>query len=170
MAKGSVNKVIVLGRLGQDPELKTTSAGGHVCNLSVATTELGRKDPTTGQRGPEETEWHRITLFGKMAENAGQYLKKGAKVYIEGRLNTQKWQDQNGQDRYTTGIIGNEMQFMGDRGDNNQTTQQAPQPQQVPQQQVGYQQQAQQQPPMNQVQPKPHSSLAAPQGDDEYPF
>ena len=160
MAKG-INKVIIVGNIGQDPEIKTTNSGSQVCNLSIATTELGRKDPATGQRGQEETEWHRVTLFGKMAENAGQYLKKGAKVYIEGRLNTQKWQDQNGQDRYTTGIIGNEMQFMGDRSEGgaqpqqqNNGYQQAPQ-QQAPQQ-GGYQQQA----PIKQGQGSMHPSMA----------
>ena len=145
MAKGSVNKVVVLGRLGQDPEIKTTNSGSQVCNLSIATTELGRKDQATGQRGQDETEWHRVTLFGKMAENAGQYLKKGSQVYIEGRLNTRKWQDQNGQDRYSTDIIGNEMQFMSGKSDGAPAQQQqggyqqAPQPapQQAPQQ--GYQ-------------------------------
>tara|TARA_R110002051_G_C8428305_1_gene453020 strand:+ start:80 stop:586 length:507 start_codon:yes stop_codon:yes gene_type:complete len=158
MAKGSVNKVIVLGRLGQDPEIKTTNSGSQVCNLSIATTELGRKDQATGQRGQDETEWHRVTLFGKMAENAGQYLKKGSQVYIEGRLNTRKWQDQNGQDRYSTDIIGNEMQFMSSKSDGVPAQQQggyqqAPQ-QQAPQQQSnGYQQQ---QPQQNQQQPNPH--------------
>ncbi len=155
MAKGSVNKIIVLGRLGQDPEVKTTSSGSTVCNLSVATTELGRKDQATGTRGQDETEWHRVTLFGVMADNAAKYLKKGAKVYIEGRLNTQKWQDQNGNDRYTTGIIANEMQFMGDRSDNNQAPAQQQQ-QNQPQQQGGYQQQQpQQQQQQQQQQPQP---------------
>lgn len=142
MAKGSVNKAIVLGRLGQDPEVKTTQGGSTIANLSIATTELGRKDQATGQREQDVTEWHRVTVFGKMAENAGQYLKKGSKVYIEGRLQTKKWQDQNGQDRYTTSILANELQFMGDRSDNAQAA-----PQQAPVQQGGYQQPVQQQRP-----------------------
>ncbi|MCJ8313120.1 MAG: single-stranded DNA-binding protein [Saccharospirillaceae bacterium] len=139
MAKGSVNKVIVLGRLGQDPEVKTTNSGSQVVNISVATTELGRKDPTTGMRGQDMTEWHRITIFGRMAENAAQYLRKGSQVYIEGRLQTRKWQDQNGNDRWSTDIICNEMQFMG--GGQGAQTGQAQQGQQT--QQGGYQQPAQ---------------------------
>ena len=86
MAKGTVNKAIILGRLGKDPEIKQTQSGMQVASLAVATTELGRKDPNTGQRGQDETEWHRVTLFGKMAENAGQYLRKGSQIYIEGKL------------------------------------------------------------------------------------
>ena len=142
MAKGSVNKVIVLGRLGQDPDVKTTNSGSQVVNLSIATTELGMKDKATGQRGQDVTEWHRVVIFGKMAENAAQYLKKGSQVYIEGRLQTRKWQDQNGQDRWSTDIICNEMQFMGGGQNTNgaQSNNQAPQ-QQAPVQQNGYQQQ-----------------------------
>lgn len=154
MAKGSVNKVIVLGRLGQDPEVKTTNSGSQVVNLSVATTELGRKDATTGIRGEDQTEWHRVTIFGKMAENAAQYLKKGSQVYIEGRLNTRKWQDQNGQDRYSTDIIANEMQFMSGKSDNNQGQQGHQQPQQQQnnqQQQQQYNQPPQQQAPQQQA-------------------
>jgi len=115
MAKGTVNKVIVLGRLGQDPEARTTASGTQVVNLNVATNELGRADEQ-GNR-PDLTEWHRITLFGRMAENAAQYLRKGSQVYIEGRLQTRKWQDQSGQDRYSTDIIANEMQFIGGRNE-----------------------------------------------------
>jgi len=115
MAKGTVNKVIVLGRLGQDPESRTTASGTQVVNLNVATNELGRADEQ-GNR-PDLTEWHRITLFGRMAENAAQYLHKGSQVYIEGRLQTRKWQDQSGQDRYSTDIIANEMQFIGGRNE-----------------------------------------------------
>ena len=113
MAKGSINKVMILGRLGQDPEVRATQSGMQVATLSVATTELGRKDPNTGQRAQDETEWNRCVLFGRNAENAATYLKKGSQVYLEGRLRTNKWQDQNGNDRYTTEIICNEMQFIG---------------------------------------------------------
>lgn len=116
MAKGSVNKVIVLGRLGQDPEVRSTASGTQVVNISVATTEIGKADDQ-GRR-QELTEWHRITIFGRMGENAAQYLRKGSMVYIEGRLQTRKWQDQNGQDRYSTDIIANEMQFIGGKPDN----------------------------------------------------
>ena len=150
MAKGSVNKVIILGRLGQDPEMRATASGAQVATLSVATTELGRKDPQTNQRGPDETEWNRCVLFGRNAENAAQYLKKGAQVYLEGRLRTNKWQDQSGNDRYTTEIVCYEMQFMGG---GQQQQQAAPQQQyQQPQQQQQYQQQQQQQPQQQQYQ------------------
>lgn len=116
MAKGTVNKVIILGRLGQDPEVRSTASGTQVVNLNVATNELGRADEQ-GQR-TDITEWHRIVLFGRTAEIAAQYLNKGSQVYIEGRLQTRKWQDQNGQDRYSTEIVGNELQFIGGRSDN----------------------------------------------------
>lgn len=116
MARGTVNKVIILGRLGQDPDVRATASGTQVVNLNVATNELGPRDEQGNRQ--DQTEWHRITLFGRMAENAANYLKKGSQVYIEGRLQTRKWQDQNGNDRYSTDIIGNEMQFIGGRGDN----------------------------------------------------
>jgi len=116
--KGTVNKVIILGRLGQDPDTRTTASGTQVVNLNVATTEAGPKDQQ-GDR-TEATEWHRIVLFGRTAEIASQYLSKGSQVYIEGRLQTRKWQDQNGQDRYSTEIVGNEMQFIGGKSDGQQ--------------------------------------------------
>ena len=163
MAKGSVNKVIILGRLGQDPEMRATVSGMQVATLSVATTELGRKDPQTNQRGPDETEWNRCVLFGRNAENAAQYLKKGAQIYLEGRLRTNKWQDQSGNDRYTTEIVCYEMQFMG----GGQQQQQQPQAQQ----QQGYQQQQQpnqyQQP---QAQPQQQPQPQAGGFDDDLPF
>lgn len=102
MARG-INKVILIGNLGQDPEVKYTPSGNAVANLSLATDE-SYKDRQTGQMVPK-TEWHRIVMFGKTAEIAGQYLKKGSKVYIEGKLQTRKWQDQSGQDRYTTEVV-----------------------------------------------------------------
>lgn len=98
-----INKVILVGNLGQDVELKYTGGGGAVANISVATSESWN-DKNTGQK-QERTEWHRVSLFGKLAEIAGQYLRKGSKVYVEGRLQTRKWQDQSGADRYTTEII-----------------------------------------------------------------
>lgn len=116
MARGTVNKVIILGRLGQDPDVRTTASGTQVVNLNVATNELGRADEHGNRQ--DVTEWHRIVLFGRTAEVAAQYLSKGSQVYIEGRLQTRKWQDQNGQDRYSTEIVGNEMQFIGGRSDN----------------------------------------------------
>ncbi len=106
-----VNKTIIIGTLGRDPEIKYTASGSAVVNLSVATNETW-KDKTTGEMN-ERTEWHRIVMFGKLAEIAAQYLKKGSQAYFEGRLQTRKWQDQNGQDRYTTEIVANEMQMLG---------------------------------------------------------
>ncbi len=111
MAKGTVNKVIILGRLGRDPEVRATASGTTVANINVATNELGPKDPSSGQRA-DLTEWHRCVMFGRNAELAQQYLSKGSQVYLEGRLQTRKWQDQNGQDRYSTEIVVNEMQFV----------------------------------------------------------
>ncbi len=145
MAKGTVNKVIILGRLGQDPDVRATASGTQVVNLNVATNELGPKD-AAGNRGEAVTEWHRIVIFGRMAENAAQYLQKGSQVYIEGRLQTRKWQDQSGQDRYSTEIVANEMQFIG--GGQNQGQQPAQQGggfQAQPQQNGGFNQQASQQ-------------------------
>lgn len=118
MARGTVNKVIILGRLGQDPDVRTTASGTQVVNLNVATNERGRADEQGNRQ--DVTEWHRIVLFGRTAEIAAQYLTKGSQVYIEGRLQTRKWQDQNGQDRYSTEIVGNEMQFIGGRNDGGQ--------------------------------------------------
>lgn len=135
-----VNKVILIGTLGKDPETKTFSNGGSVTNFSIATSERW-KDKNTGEM-KEQTEWHSIVLNNKLGEIAQQYLRKGSKVYIEGSLRTRKWQDQNGQDRYTTEIRGDQMQMLGDKGDNQQ--QAAPQQQQQgyaqpkPQQQQGY--------------------------------
>ncbi len=111
----SVNKVIIIGNLGRDPELKSLPSGQPVANFSIATSEKW-KDKSTGETN-EQTEWHNIIMFGKLAEIAGQYLKKGSSVFIEGRLQTRKWQDKTGQDRYTTEIIANEMKMLGSRGD-----------------------------------------------------
>ncbi len=98
-----INKVILVGNLGAKPEIKYASNGNAISNLSVATSESWT-DKSTGQK-QERTEWHRVSLFGKVAEIAGQYLDKGSKVYVEGKLQTRKWQDQNGQDRYTTEVV-----------------------------------------------------------------
>jgi single-strand DNA-binding protein len=113
MARG-VNKVILVGNLGQDPEVRYTANGAAVANISVATTEQWT-DRQSGQK-QERTEWHRVVMFGRLGEIAGEYLKKGSQVYLEGKLQTRKWQDQNGQDRYTTEIVANEMQMLGGRG------------------------------------------------------
>ena len=111
----SVNKAILIGNLGKDPELKFLPSGQPVANFPIATSEKW-KDKSTGET-KEQTEWHNIIMFGKLAEIAGQYLKKGSSVFVEGRLQTRKWQDKNGQDRYTTEIIANEMKMLGGRGD-----------------------------------------------------
>lgn len=114
MARG-VNKVILLGNLGNDPESKSLSNGGSVVTLSVATSEQW-KDKNTGQL-QERTEWHRVVMFNRLADIAAQYLRKGSKVYLEGSIRTRKWQGQDGQDRYTTEIIANEMQMLDGRGE-----------------------------------------------------
>ncbi|MBK5930633.1 single-stranded DNA-binding protein [Halochromatium salexigens] len=117
MAGGGVNKVILIGNLGVDPEVRYMPSGSAVANLRIATSESWR-DKTTGE-SQERTEWHRVALFGKLAEIAGQYLRKGSKVYIEGKLRTRKWQGQDGQDRYTTEIvvdINGSMQMLDGRG------------------------------------------------------
>lgn len=113
MARG-INKVIIVGNLGQDPEVRYMPSGQAAANFSVATSESW-KDKQTGQQ-QERTEWHRISMYGRLAEIAGEYLKKGSKVYVEGALRTRKWQDKSGQDRYTTEIIANEMQMLDGRG------------------------------------------------------
>ena len=114
MASRGVNKVILIGNLGQDPEVRYMPNGGAVCNLTVATSESW-KDKNTGEN-QERTEWHRIVMYRRLAEIAGEYLKKGSKVYLEGRLQTRKWQDKQGQDRYTTEVIADEMQMLDSRG------------------------------------------------------
>ncbi len=113
MARG-INKVILIGNLGNDPETRYTQSGAAVTNISLATSESW-KDKQTGQP-QERTEWHRVVFFNRLAEIAGEYLRKGSKVYVEGSLRTRKWQDQSGQDRYTTEIVGNEMQMLDSRG------------------------------------------------------
>lgn len=109
----SVNKVILVGNLGKDPEVRYMPNGDQVTNVTIATTDTW-KDKTSGEK-KEATEWHRIVFYRKLAEIAGQYLKKGAQVYIEGSLKTRKWQGQDGQDRYTTEIIADSMQMLGRR-------------------------------------------------------
>ena len=113
MARG-INKVILIGNLGADPETRYMPSGGAVTNVNLATSESW-KDKQTGQP-QERTEWHRVVFFNRLAEIAGEYLKKGSKVYIEGSLRTRKWQDQAGVDRYTTEIVANEMQMLDSRG------------------------------------------------------
>ena len=112
MARG-VNKVIIVGNLGQDPEVRYTPSGSAVANVSIATSEQW-KDKQTGENH-EKTEWHRVVFFNRLAEIVAEYLKKGRQVYVEGRLQTRKWQDQSGNDRYTTEIVASEMQMLGGR-------------------------------------------------------
>lgn len=144
MARG-VNKVILIGNLGADPDTKYMPSGNAVTNVNLATTDSWR-DKQTGEQ-QERTEWHRVVFFNRLAEIAGEYLRKGSKVYVEGSLRTRKWQGQDGQDRYTTEIVANEMQMLDSRGDNmgsgnynapqrNQQPQAAPQ-QSAPQPQPG---------------------------------
>jgi len=117
MARGSVNKVILIGNLGKDPEVRYTPTGLAVANINIATSEVW-KDKQSGEN-QERTEWHRVVLYQRLAEITGEYLRKGAKVFIEGRLQTRKWQDKNtGQDRYTTEIIADSLQMLD--GKNNQ--------------------------------------------------
>lgn len=113
MARG-INKAILIGNLGADPEVRYMPSGGAVATVSLATSEAW-KDKQTNE-AQERTEWHRVVFFNRLAEIAGEYLRKGAKVYIEGRIQTRKWQDKNGQERYTTEIIANEMQMLDSRG------------------------------------------------------
>jgi single-strand DNA-binding protein len=113
MARG-INKVILIGNLGADPDVRYMPSGSAVTNIRIATTE-SFKDRETGQQ-QERTEWHSIAMFGRLAEIAGEYLRKGSQVYIEGRLRTRKWQDKQGNDRYSTEVIADEMQMLGGRG------------------------------------------------------
>ncbi|MGB2287443.1 MAG: single-stranded DNA-binding protein [Porticoccaceae bacterium] len=157
MARG-VNKVIIVGNCGQDPETRFMPSGGAVTNLSIATSESW-KDKNTGEQ-QERTEWHRVVFFNRLAEIAGEYVKKGSKLYIEGSLRTRKWQGQDGQDRYTTEIVASEMQMLDSRGGQqaggmgDYSQQSAPQSQPPQQPQQAPQQQA------------PSASF----GDDEIPF
>jgi single-strand DNA-binding protein len=109
----SVNKVTIIGNLGRDPEVRYTPDGASITNVTIATTDTW-KDKATGEK-KEATEWHRVVFFGKLAEIAGQYLKKGRQVYVEGALRTRKWTDKEGQERYTTEIVANEMKMLGSR-------------------------------------------------------
>ena len=142
MAQRGINKALILGNVGNDPEIRQTQDGKAIANLSIATSEVWKDQQ--GQR-QEKSEWHRVVAYGKLAEIIGQYVKKGSKVYIEGKIQTRKWQDQSGNDKYTTEIVANEMQML-DSPSQGQG-----------QQQGGYQQPQQQQPVsgMNARQPNP---------------
>ena len=158
----NLNKVQLIGRLGQDPEMRSTAAGDAVANISVATSESW-KDKATGQK-QERTEWHRCVAFQRTAEVIGEYLKKGSLVYLEGRIATRKWQDQSGQDRFTTEIKIDKMQMLDTRSDASQGQGQARPNQGQPQGQ-GQQRPAQGQP---QAQAKPPESFN--DFDDDIPF
>ena len=113
MARG-INKAIVVGNLGRDPEVRYSANGNAIANVTIATTDSW-KDRQSGER-QEKTEWHRVVFFGRLEEIAGEYLKKGSQVYVEGRLQTRKWEDRDGNERYTTEIVAADMQMLGDRG------------------------------------------------------
>ncbi len=119
MAKG-INKVILIGNLGKDPEVKYLPSGSAVCNVTLATSE-NWKDKESGEK-KERTEWHNVVFFGRVAEIAGEYLRKGSQVYVEGSLRTRKWQDKEGKDRYTTEIVVSDMQMLGGRGGGGAST------------------------------------------------
>lgn len=127
----SVNKVILVGNLGRDPEVRNMANGESVCNFSIATTDSWKDK--SGQK-QERTEWHNIVMYRRLAEIAGEYLKKGTPVYIEGKLQTRKWQDKDGNDRYTTEIIADQMQMLGGRGDGGGQSSAPRQQQQAPRQ------------------------------------
>ena len=113
MARG-INKAILIGNLGNDPDIRYTASGTAIANISLATAESWR-DKNTGEQ-QERTEWHRIVFFGRLAEVVGEYLRKGSQIYVEGRIQTRKWQDKEGNDRYSTEVVANEMQMLGGRG------------------------------------------------------
>ncbi|HDM8208591.1 TPA: single-stranded DNA-binding protein [Vibrio campbellii] len=180
MASRGINKVILVGNLGNDPEIRYMPNGGAVANITIATSESWRDKATGEQR--EKTEWHRVVLFGKLAEVAGEYLRKGSQVYVEGQLQTRKWQDQSGQDRYSTEVVvqgfNGVMQMLGGRaqggvpmgGGQPQQQQQGGwgQPQQPAQQQYNApQQQQQQQAPQ---QPQQQYNEPPMDFDDDIPF
>lgn len=156
MARG-INKVIIVGNCGQDPETRYLPSGGAVTNVSIATSESW-KDKNTGEQ-QERTEWHRVVFFNRLGEIAGEYLKKGSKVYVEGSLRTRKWQGQDGADRYTTEIVASEMQMLDSRGGQDAG---------------GYQQQAPRQNPAPQQNQAPQQAQQASQDmggfDDDIPF
>ena len=171
MARG-VNKVIIVGNCGQDPETRFMPSGGAVTNLSIATSESW-KDKNTGDQ-QERTEWHRVVFFNRLAEIAGEYVKKGSKLYVEGSLRTRKWQGQDGQDRFTTEVVASEMQMLDSRGGqqgggSDQSQGGGGYQQSAPQQS---QQQAPQQSAPQQSQQQPSQQQAPQDGafDDDIPF
>lgn len=175
MARG-INKVIIVGNCGQDPETRYLPSGGAVTNMSLATSEAW-KDKNTGEQ-QERTEWHKVVFFNRLGEIAGEYLKKGSKVYVEGSLRTRKWQGQDGSDRYTTEIVASEMQMLDSRGGQEGGGGGGGYQQNRPQQNQGQQNQGQMQNQGQQNQGQQQQNQApkqqAPQGmdsfDDDIPF
>lgn len=168
MARG-VNKVILIGNLGNDPEVKYLPTGGAVANFTIATSESWTDKATNEKK--EQTEWHRIVIYQRLAEIAGEYLRKGSKVYLEGKLKTRKWQDQQGVERYTTEIVCNELQVLDGKADNHQGAAPTQQPQQRPAQQpAGYQGQMPQHPQGNHQQSPQHCGFGPQDFDDQMPF
>ena len=173
MARSGINKVILVGNLGNDPEVRYMPNGNAVANISIATSESWQDKQTGEQR--ETTEWHRVVFYRRLAEIVGEYLKKGSKVYVEGRLQTRKWQGQDGQDRYTTEIIANEMQMLDSRrsggtADFGGTQDNFPSPQQPQQVQQAQPQQSQTQPPAQSQTPQQPSEGVVDDFDDDIPF
>lgn len=170
MAQSGINKVILIGRLGNDPEVKYMPSGDAVANISLATSETWNDKSSGEQR--EKTEWHRVVFFGKLAEIVGQYLKKGSQVYVEGQLQTRKWQDQGGQDRYSTEVVvrgfNGTMQMLDSKGGGGSSNfqQNAPQ-QQSPQQQPSQQGSSEQNKPQQQSSEPPQNFDNF---DDDIPF
>ncbi|ASI95334.1 single-stranded DNA-binding protein [Vibrio rotiferianus] len=178
MASRGINKVILVGNLGNDPEIRYMPNGGAVANITIATSESWRDKATGEQR--EKTEWHRVALFGKLAEVAGEYLRKGSQVYVEGQLQTRKWQDQSGQDRYTTEVVvqgfNGVMQMLGGRAQGGAPMGGGQQQQQggwgQPQQPAQQQYNAPQQQPQQQAPQQPQQQYNEPpmDFDDDIPF
>lgn len=183
MASRGINKVIIVGNLGNDPEIRYTQSGTAIANISIATSETW-KDKQTGEPR-EQTEWHRCVAYRRLAEIIGEYLKKGSKVYIEGRLQTRKWQDKEGIERYTTEIVVNDLQMLDSRsgggqqggyqggqaqGGQNQGGQQGGYQQQNQQRQAAPQQQQQRPPAQNQNQQQPEPFIPDDSFDDDIPF
>lgn len=167
MASRGINKVIILGTLGQDPEVKYMPSGGAVCNLSLATSEQWN-DKSTGEK-KEQTEWHRVVIFGKLAEVAGEYLRKGSQVYVEGKLRTRKWTDQSGVEKYITEIVlqpmNGVMQMIGGKLSDNGNQQSQHRQQSGSNQQSGW---GKPQQPSNT--PKPPANETPMDFDDDIPF
>lgn len=167
MASRGINKVIILGTLGQDPEVKYIPSGGAVCNLSLATSEQWN-DKSTGEK-KEQTEWHRVVIFGKLAEVAGEYLRKGSQVYVEGKLRTRKWTDQSGVEKYTTEIVlqpmNGVMQMIGGKSSDNGNQQSQQRQQSGSNQQSGWGK-----PQQSSSTPKPPANEPPMDFDDDIPF